>query len=113
MEPWDPANLDRDCFGGKYSVEGADALGKPGTQEFDRPNSAYMLFYERSDELEPVERLDEALARPSETPGPVDTTGEAQVGVSLLEKGLRLVKFALSSPPALLGGRGGWSSSIS
>lgn len=27
-------------------------------QEFDRPNSAYLLFYERSEDLEPIENLD-------------------------------------------------------
>ena len=31
-------------------------------QEYDRPNSAYMLFYERADGLEPVTMMDEITA---------------------------------------------------
>ena len=37
-------------------------------QEYDRPNSAYMLFYERSEALEPVERL-RAAAAAAASPG--------------------------------------------
>ena len=32
------------------------------SQEYDRPNSAYMLFYERADCLEPVTMMDEITA---------------------------------------------------
>lgn len=44
-------------------------------QEYDRPNSAYMLFYERSEALEPFERLRAAAAaaaslNPSPNPAP-------------------------------------------
>lgn len=44
-------------------------------QEYDRPNSAYMLFYERSEALEPFERLRAAAAaaaslNPSPDPAP-------------------------------------------
>ncbi|KAL4452636.1 hypothetical protein ABPG75_008298 [Micractinium tetrahymenae] len=46
VDPWDPCQLDKDCFGGRFIPEGF-------TQECDRPNSAYMLFYERA-EPEPV-----------------------------------------------------------
>ena len=36
-------------------------------QAYDRPNSAYMLFYERSDSLEPVTMMEEiAAAAPQE-----------------------------------------------
>lgn len=38
-------------------------------QAYDRPNSAYMLFYERADELEPVAMLEEAVAAPSQEAG--------------------------------------------
>ena len=31
-------------------------------QAYDRPNSAYMLFYERADALEPVTMMDEIAA---------------------------------------------------
>lgn len=31
-------------------------------QAYDRPNSAYMLFYERADSLEPVTMMDEITA---------------------------------------------------
>ncbi|EFN51470.1 hypothetical protein CHLNCDRAFT_59229, partial [Chlorella variabilis] len=47
VEPWDPAKLDMDCFGGRFIPEGF-------TQECDRPNSAYMLFYERADGAQPM-----------------------------------------------------------
>jgi hypothetical protein len=39
---WDPANMDECCFGGQ------------GPGGHTRPNSAYMLFYERKDSLEPI-----------------------------------------------------------
>ena len=42
--------------------------------EFDRPHSAYMLFYERSEELEPIKRLAQASGVPSNTT-PVATIG--------------------------------------
>ena len=45
IEPWDPVTLEQDCFGGKFRPDGS-------TQEYDRPNSAYMLIYER---VQPVE----------------------------------------------------------
>jgi len=45
VDPWDPVTLDEDCFGGKFRPEGS-------AQEYDRPNSAYMLIYER---VQPVE----------------------------------------------------------
>lgn len=36
-------------------------------QSYDRPNSAYMLFYERADSLEPVTMMEEiAAAAPQE-----------------------------------------------
>ena len=48
VEPYDAANLERDTFGGKYSMEGWDHIRKMNAPiEYDRPNSAYMLFYER------------------------------------------------------------------
>ena len=51
VEPYDVASLEADTFGGKYTVNlsalqgGGDAASP---KEFDRPNSAYMLFYERA-----------------------------------------------------------------
>lgn len=49
VEPYDANDLEKDCFGGKYSVDVYDNFLKTTTpQEFDRPNSAYMLLYERS-----------------------------------------------------------------
>ncbi|CAI5960869.1 unnamed protein product [Closterium sp. NIES-65] len=48
VEAYDVRELEKDCFGGKYSAEVYDNLIKTSSpQEFDRPNSAYMLFYER------------------------------------------------------------------
>ncbi|CAI7909379.1 unnamed protein product, partial [Closterium sp. NIES-54] len=49
VEAYDVRELEKDCFGGKYSAEVYDNLIKTTSpQEFDRPNSAYMLFYERN-----------------------------------------------------------------
>ncbi|KAJ7514417.1 hypothetical protein O6H91_23G042900 [Diphasiastrum complanatum] len=49
VEPYDINDLEKDCFGGKYTVDVYDNFLKTTSpQEFDRPNSAYMLFYERS-----------------------------------------------------------------
>ncbi|GBG68283.1 hypothetical protein CBR_g2830 [Chara braunii] len=48
VEPYDISDLEKDCFGGKYTVEVYDNFLKTTSpQEFDRPNSAYMLLYER------------------------------------------------------------------
>ena len=41
-------------------------------QQYDRPNSAYMLFYERADSLEPVTMLQEATAAPPQA-GPAES----------------------------------------
>ncbi|KAH7405461.1 hypothetical protein KP509_15G071100 [Ceratopteris richardii] len=49
VEPYDSKDLEKDCFGGKYTVDVYDNFSKTTSpQEFDRPNSAYMLFYEKS-----------------------------------------------------------------
>eukprot|EP00884_Botryococcus_braunii_P021288 jgi/Botrbrau1/7843/Bobra.9_2s0021.2 len=48
VEPWNIAHLEQDCFGGKF------ALDMVPEQEYDRPNSAYMLFYERAEATEPM-----------------------------------------------------------
>ena len=90
VEPYDIASLEADTFGGKYTVNlsalqgGGDAASPGATarprladshKEFDRPNSAYMLFYER---VEPGAEEDRsgagiASAPPSRvnTPAPV------------------------------------------
>jgi hypothetical protein len=48
VEPYDAASLDRDTFGGRYTTEVWDSSRKAHVPiEYDRPNSAYMLFYER------------------------------------------------------------------
>lgn len=47
VEPYNIDDLEKDCFGGKFVPEAFDNGMKP-MQEFDRPNSAYMLLYERS-----------------------------------------------------------------
>ncbi|MCO5596319.1 hypothetical protein L7F22_050380 [Adiantum nelumboides] len=54
VEPYDAKDLEKDCFGGRYTVDVYDNFSKTtAPQEFDRPNSAYMLLYERSS-VEPV-----------------------------------------------------------
>jgi hypothetical protein len=58
VEPYDVANLEADAFGGTYQVDAStlravdgeeedEPLPRAGRKRFDRPNSAYMLFYER------------------------------------------------------------------
>ena len=49
VEPYDAVNLERDTFGGKYATEAWDAMrcSFVTNAEHDRPNSAYMLFFER------------------------------------------------------------------
>ncbi|XP_057829363.2 uncharacterized protein LOC131040449 isoform X2 [Cryptomeria japonica] len=49
VQPYDLKNLERDCFGGKYTMDVYDNFLKTNApQEYDKPNSAYMLLYERS-----------------------------------------------------------------
>ena len=49
VEPYDAVNLERDTFGGKYMTETWDLIRQchVPSGEHDRPNSAYMLFFER------------------------------------------------------------------
>jgi ubiquitin C-terminal hydrolase len=51
VDPWDPVTLGEDCFGGKFRPDGS-------TQEYDRPNSAYMLIYERIEPVVEEEQVD-------------------------------------------------------
>uniref|UniRef100_A0A061RL24 Ubiquitin carboxyl-terminal hydrolase 9/24 n=2 Tax=Tetraselmis sp. GSL018 TaxID=582737 RepID=A0A061RL24_9CHLO len=52
VEAWDPSNLDRDCFGGRSVTEVYDSNAKQNVlQEYDRPNSAYLLVYERTNPI--------------------------------------------------------------
>ncbi|XP_024517218.1 probable ubiquitin carboxyl-terminal hydrolase FAF-X isoform X1 [Selaginella moellendorffii] len=56
VEPYDVNDLEKDCFGGKYSVDVYDNFLKTmSPQDFDRPNSAYMLLYERSRNYAPMD----------------------------------------------------------
>ncbi|BDA41234.1 probable ubiquitin carboxyl-terminal hydrolase FAF-X [Coccomyxa sp. Obi] len=84
VEPWDIANLDRDCFGGKQSDSGFGDRGGLLAQvahEFDRPHSAYMLFYERSEELEPIEKLLQASVPAAPTPSDTPASGPLSKGL--------------------------------
>mmetsp|Transcript_26886 Transcript_26886/g.88225 ORF Transcript_26886/g.88225 Transcript_26886/m.88225 type:complete len:2487 (+) Transcript_26886:54-7514(+) len=48
VEPYDMAEISRDCFGGRYTMDVYDNVHQMQVvQEYYRPNSAYMLFYER------------------------------------------------------------------
>jgi hypothetical protein len=48
VEPYDISHMERDCFGGKYSTEVWDHPAQQyAQQEYERPNSAYMVLYER------------------------------------------------------------------
>lgn len=64
-------------------------------QEYDRPNSAYMLFYERSEALEPVERL-RAAAAAAANPGANAWAPPAdEAAVSAAEQPSEVLLFAL------------------
>jgi hypothetical protein len=56
------------------------------THEFDRPHSAYMLFYERSEELEPITLMERATAVPASTSiaEPVSSGIDVRLNTSLL-----------------------------
>ncbi|EIE24996.1 hypothetical protein COCSUDRAFT_46553 [Coccomyxa subellipsoidea C-169] len=83
VEPWEIANLDRDCFGGKHSDSGFGDRSSLLAQvtEFDRPHSAYMLFYERSEELEPIEKLLQASVPSAPTPENTPASGPLSKGL--------------------------------
>jgi hypothetical protein len=44
---WDASGLEPDCFGGKASQDYDNRGTRPPRGEYERPHSAYMLFYER------------------------------------------------------------------
>lgn len=49
VQAYDLKNLEKDCFGGKFTVDVYDNFLKTNSpQEYDKPNSAYMLLYERA-----------------------------------------------------------------
>ena len=77
VDPYDISSLEADTFGGKYTVNMANLVGGNNEDEdvqigggggrvtdHDRPNSAYMLFYER------VKAVDEVVAPPSRSATP-------------------------------------------
>jgi len=69
VDPWDVANLDKDCFGGRF-------VSETNNKEYDRPNSAFMLFYERiggSDVLAAITSAAQPAA-PAEAPAAMDAT---------------------------------------
>ncbi len=59
-------------------------------QEYDRPNSAYMLFYERSESLEPVDQFPAPTSAPSHRP--------AETGVPSQESASVQSKDQLATP---------------
>ncbi|KAK9822778.1 hypothetical protein WJX74_007862 [Apatococcus lobatus] len=69
VDPWDISNLAKDCFGGKYQLP-ALGQGLLKTQEYDRPNSAYMLFYERRTSMPPAASDAAGAAASLPTPPP-------------------------------------------
>ena len=46
VEPYDPSCLEDDCFGGSF-VHKTDASEEVQTLTYEKPNSAYILFYEK------------------------------------------------------------------
>lgn len=51
--------------------------------DFDRPHSAYMLFYERSEELEPIEKLLQASVPAAPTHSNAPTAGPLSKGLEV------------------------------
>ncbi len=51
--------------------------------EFDRPHSAYMLFYERNEELEPIEKLLQASVPSVPTPENTPASGPLSKGLEV------------------------------
>jgi hypothetical protein len=51
--------------------------------EFDRPHSTYMLFYERSEELEPIEKLLQASVPSAPTPSNTPASGPLSKGLEV------------------------------
>lgn len=51
-------------------------------QEYDRPNSAYMLFYERADAPEPMVHATSAAAREEADPGVIPMVAEPSYPVA-------------------------------
>ena len=65
VTPYDVSQLEADCFGGKIESVGQD--GNP--IEYDRPNSAYMLVYEKCQRVESEAMVLEAPAHRSASQG--------------------------------------------
>ncbi|KAL3156421.1 hypothetical protein ABBQ38_000732 [Trebouxia sp. C0009 RCD-2024] len=77
VDPWDITKLGTDCFGGKYTLSSQHFSGPQ--QEYDRPNSAYMLFYERSGSLEPVHQAATSFpAAPAESEAETSSVEQQQ-----------------------------------
>jgi ubiquitin C-terminal hydrolase len=69
VEPYDASCLERDTFGGRYSTDVWDPSRKMHVaMDYDRPNSAYMLFYERLGGG--GAGVDGSASAPSGSPGP-------------------------------------------
>ena len=101
VEPYDVSNLEADAFGGTYQVDAStlravdaeddDLSPRAGRKRFDRPNSAYMLFYDR---VEPKESSPSKTSPPKTRLPPAIPAMPASVRRAVMAKNLR---FAFES----------------
>jgi len=112
--PWDPSNLEEECFGGS-GPRASGAGGTEGGGGVDRAFSAYMLFYDRKDasccDTQPVVWGENPMqqpapgpaAGPSSAPGPTPMVMSPRTTVSGAASGLPTLSeqaAAASSPTA-------------
>lgn len=62
-------------------------------QEYDRPNSAYMLFYERADAPEPMQHATGGAARDEADPGVVPMLAEPSYPVAAADTKVEEVMY--------------------
>ena len=61
VEPYDPSCLEDDCFGGSF-VHKTDASEEVQTLTYEKPNSAYILFYEKKKKNSTMELRDSHMS---------------------------------------------------
>ena len=61
VEPYDPSCLEDDCFGGSF-VHKTDASEEVQTLTYEKPNSAYILFYEKKKKNSMMELRDSHMS---------------------------------------------------
>ena len=104
VTPWDPSRMAEECFGGPVSKDG------PG-DGLDRPNSAYMLLYERQGEEEPLgpdgrPRVTAGAVAESGTERTLDAEMGAEAAPSTLPMAETVQRLSLGTPKRGAEGQG-------